>query len=370
MIRDYDLASGVQLPISDLLLIIFYILVYPLIAGLSIILISVLINDEILNLFLLNFICVFLLLLSFMLYYNSSKRLKALVLDVGFYHFQPSWREIAINLIQQVYYVVGLGFLLVIILRIFIVETLDFWYLLGIALFLSLVFQVFFLIRSIRSKKELLSTAQEPVNQDILEHLRINYTKSKLISEYRFADIQLSSLFLSAGVMSYGWNKNICLISRYFQWKLSDEELIAVILHEIGHIENRHLTKSYILGGTEAFLRTMRIFCVTIGVVLLSQGQTIFSLNGFFVVSYLILILLVFLSSTFLTFFFRYRIFLAEIRADSFSANAIGNTLLADTLRKLPSTIPSPIGYNQSSFLGLRVAILRHRAKIEENLSS
>ena len=354
------------MPFSDIILIILYVFIYPLFAGLSIILISALIDEEILIFLLLNFICTFLFLISLVLYYNSYKKLEALVLEVGFYHFQPSWREIVIHLIQQVYYVLALGFILAIILRAFIVETL--WILFGISLFTSLVVQIFFLIRSIRSKKELLSTAQETVDQEILEHLRNKYEKSRLISEYRFADIQLPSLFLSAGVMSFGWKKNICLISRYFHWKLTYEELIAVILHEIGHIANDHLKNSYLLSGTEAFLRTMRIFCVIIGLVLLTQ--TFFTLNYLFLFTYLILILLVFLSSTFLTFFFRYRIFLAEIRADSFSAKAIGNTLLADTLRKLPSTIPSPIGYNQSSFLGFRVAILRHQAKIEGKKSN
>ncbi|MHA2245640.1 MAG: M48 family metalloprotease [Candidatus Hodarchaeales archaeon] len=364
MIRGFDQSLGVKLPLSDIFFIFLYVLVFPLFAGLSIILISVLIGEEISIFIILNLVCAFFFLISLILYFNSYRRLNTLVLEVGFYHFQPSRREIAIHLIQQVYYVIGSGFVLAIILRLFIVETLELWNLLGISLLLSLVVQLFFLIRSIRSKKELLSTAQESLDQDIFEYLKINYSESELIAEYRFADVQIPSLFLSAGVMSFGWKKNICIISRYFKWKLTDEELIAVILHEIGHIANNHITKSYILGGTEFFLRIMRIFCILTGLVLLTQKQ-FFTLNYHFLFFYLLLILLVFLSSTFLTFFFRYRIFLAEIRADSFSARIVGNTILADTLRKLPSTIPSPIGYNQSSFLGFRVAILRHQAKIE-----
>lgn len=358
MIREDNTSLGVQLPLSDTLLIIFYILIYPLFVGLCILFFGFLMNDEINFLTFLNLILVFPFLILGLLFLRSFKRLQSYALEVDYFHFQPSWYEIALHLIRQVFYVVFLGFLLTIILRLFYIEDLEPWDFLAISLLLSLGLQSFFLIRAFRNKKELLSTAQETVSSDIVDYLIENYPKSSLISEYRFADIQLPSLFLSAGVMSYGWKKNVCLISRYFNWKLTNEELIAVILHEIGHIANNHIKKSYLIGGSETFLRAMRIFCVFTGLV-------IFTFDSTFSWQFIILILLVFISSGFLTIFYQYRTLLAEIHADDFSSRAIGCTLLANTLRKLPSTIPSPIGYDQSSFLGFRVAILRHRANNE-----
>ncbi|MFX1518167.1 MAG: M48 family metalloprotease [Promethearchaeota archaeon] len=371
MDRELDRSLGVSLPISDILVLILYFLFYPLCIGVSLIFLGIAINDEIQYSLVLNLILLFPFLITSLLFYQSFKRLRIYALEVKYFHFIPSWYEMGLHLIRQVYYVIFVGFILTILLRILnIMENLEPWGYLGLSLILSLIIQSYFIIISIRRKQELLSTAQETVNSEIIDQIEQSHPKSRLISEYRFADIQLPSLFLSAGVMSYGWKKNICLVSRYFNWKLTNEELTAVILHEIGHIANNHIMKSYLIGGTEAFLRTMRIFCVFTGLILLEQNQTIFSLDPIFSMLFIILIFLVFLSSAFLSIFHYYRLFLAEIRADAFSAMAIGDTLLADTLRKLPSTIPSPVSYNQSSFLGFRVALLRQRAKTRQEVSN
>ena len=370
MLREPDRSLGVSLPISDILVLILFFFLYPLFAGLSFIFLGVLINNEIHYLLVLNLILLFPFLITSLLFYQSFKSLRTYALEVKYFHFIPSWYEMGLHLIRQVYYVIFVGFILTILLRVFNIESLEPWGYLGLSLILSLIIQSYFLIKSVKSKQELLSTAQEAVNSKIIDQVEYSHPKSQLIFEYRFADIQLPSLFLSAGVMSYGWRRNICLISRYFNWKLTDEELIAVILHEIGHIANNHIKKSYLIGGTEAFLRLMRIYCVFTGLLLLEQGSTIFTLDLLFSLLFIILIFLVFLSSAFLSIFHYYRIFLAEIRADDYSAMAIGNTILADTLRKLPSAIPSPVSYNQSSFLGFRVAILRQRAKAKQEVSN
>ncbi len=367
MFRESDRSLGVSLPISDVMLLTLYFFFYPLFAGLSFIFLGVLLNNEIHYLLFLDLILIFPFLFTGLLFYQSFKNLRDYALEVKYFHFIPSWYEMGLHLIRQVYYVIFVGFILTIILRVFnIIEILEPWDYLGLSIIISLGVQSYFLVKSIINKQELLSTAQEAVSSEIIDQVELNHPKSQMISEYRFADVQLPSLFLSAGVMSYGWKRNICLISRYFNWKLTDEELIAVILHEIGHIANNHIKKSYLIGGTEAFLRIMRIFCVFTGLILLMQEQTIFTLDPIFSLLFINLIFLVFLSSAFLSIFHYYRIFLAEIRADDYSAMAIGNTVLADTLRKLPSTIPSPVSYNQSSFLGFRVAILRQRAKKEK----
>jgi hypothetical protein len=74
-------------------------------------------------------------------------------------------------------------------------------------------------------------------------------------------------------------------------------------------------------------------------------------------------VLIVFLASAMLTFTAKYRVYLAEIWADEYSAQKIGAEQLAIVLRKLPSLIPSPLGYDQSSFLGFRVNLLRSNEK-------
>ncbi|MHA1995317.1 MAG: M48 family metallopeptidase [Candidatus Hodarchaeales archaeon] len=213
-----------------------------------------------------------------------------------------------------------------------------------------------------RSKIALINTAQEPVKENIITNLNLDYPESMKISEYRFADIQVPSLFLSAGVTTFGLNNYICLVSRYFNWKLNDEELIAVLLHEVGHVKNNHIRKTYMIIGTEVILRSIRIFSVLLLLLSISGNLELFKIDPFSFL-YLVLILSVFLASAFLTFFLRYRTYLAEISADEYSANEIGALELAKVLRKLPKLIPSPLVYDQSSFLGFRVNLLRDSAK-------
>jgi Zn-dependent protease with chaperone function len=254
----------------------------------------------------------------------------------------------------------------------FILERLDAEYLslvvfIILAVVFSLAIQFFTVIMTYKMKRNLVITARESVNNEIITKLHSYEPKSDLIKEYRFADIEVQTLFLSAGVTSFGYSNNICLVSRYFQWKLSEEELLSVLLHEVGHIFNHHLVRSYQILGLEFILRTLRIFAIFSGIALLREYGSLLNVPSVFSITFLIFCVLTFGSSTLLFFIKYYRSFLAEIESDYFSGSRIGFQLLADTLRKLPSFIPSPIGYNQSSFLGFRVALLRDYEKNSTN---
>ena len=162
--------------------------------------------------------------------------------------------------------------------------------------------------------------------------------------------------------MSLGWRKNICLISQYFNWKLTDEELIAVLSHEEGHLARHHIRTAYLILGTEGVLRTFRIFIVLTALVLILNDLPILGFNTFSLI-FLMLIILVFLASTCLVLTQRYRVYLQEIRVDSYGGNLVGYEILAKTLKKLPSIIPAPIGSHQLDFLTFRIALLREQAK-------
>jgi Zn-dependent protease with chaperone function len=208
-------------------------------------------------------------------------------------------------------------------------------------------------------KKELLDTAQESIKPEIADYLEKNHPNSHQISEFRFADIQVASLFLSAGVMTYGYSSHICLISRYFNWKLSDEELISVLSHEEGHIARKHPRKLYIILGTEGILRTLRIFYVLAYIVLVNEIYSYVVYAILFFGSAFLLILV----SGLLALIQYYRIFIQEIRADKYAAQLVGNIEVADTLKKLPKIIPAPISPGQTDFLGFRISLLRHWEK-------
>ncbi|MFX0051417.1 MAG: M48 family metalloprotease [Candidatus Hodarchaeota archaeon] len=353
----------IKLPVSDWLLIIFYVLILPLILGLSIISLGLL-ND--------NDWFFFLILLviqtSFMLiianaYFKAYKQLREYAFSVKYVHFQPSWRDLALVLIRYVYYVVIIGLILLLLLRPIIELILPLWLYFGLMLLASITIQFYLMIRAMYGKIALLNTAREPINEEIINYINQNHHSSHLIAQYRFADIQIPSLFLSAGVMTFG-RSNIVLISRYFNWKLSNEELIAVISHELGHLNRNHIIHSYIHEGLAVVLRSLRFFCILSGLVFIVENsslvQLILSTDPFISFMYIILVLIVYLSSGMFSLFRQYRVLLAEIRADNYGAKLVGHEVLASTLRKLPDTIPSPISYNQSSFLGFRIALLRN----------
>ncbi|MFX0181844.1 MAG: M48 family metalloprotease [Candidatus Hodarchaeota archaeon] len=303
-------------------------------------------------------------------YYKSYVQLKNYAFSVKYVHFQPSWRDLGIILIKYVYYIVIIGLIFALLFRPVLTAQLSLWSYFGLMLLTAILVQAYMIMRAMYGKIILLRTAREQINENIIDHINQNHPNSHLINHYRFADIQVATLFLSAGVMTLG-RSNIALISRYFNWKLTDEELIAVISHEEGHITNNHIIHSYIHEGFEVFLRTLRFFCIVSGLVLFSEnislGQSFLFSDLLISLMYSILVFIVFLSSGFLVLFRQYRVLLAEIRADSYGANLVGREVLAKTLRKLPDTIPSPISYDQSSFLGFRIALLRGKSDRKEN---
>ena len=352
-----------RFPISDWGLIILYIIIYPLTIGVVLLYSFYSLNDKTLQLVLLNIIGLLILVIFLYLYRSTFHQLDVYAKKVDFYHFTPSLADFFIHLIKQVYYVLFLGLLMSIFLEFLIsVSTTDLTVYLGFSIGISLLLEGILLFIRMRGKIALLKTAQEPVNEIIIEELHLNYPESIKIKEYRFADIQVPSLFLSAGVTTFGINNYICLVSRYFNWKLNDKELIAVLLHEVGHVKNNHIRKTYIILGTEVLLRSFRIFIVIIMLLVFSGELETFKID-FYSFQYLILIFSVFLTSAFLTFSLKYRVYLAEIWADEYSANRIGALELANILRKLPKLIPSPLVYDQSSFLGFRVNLLRDSVK-------
>jgi Zn-dependent protease with chaperone function len=356
--------KDITLPFSDILILVFYTIFLPLFFGFLIISISYQMNTELLFYISLTVISLLIFLIVFFFFYKAYKELRSYAIKVSHVHFQPEWREIIIHLITQVYSVVFLGILLAVFLGRFLID-LSYWQYLGLALILSLGYQVILVILSSNSKSKLLATAQTPVSPEIINHVRENHPNSHLINEFRFADIELASLFLSAGVMTLGWKKNICLISQYFNWKLTDEELIAVLSHEEGHLARHHIRTAYLILGTEGLLRTFRIFIVITALILILNDLPILIFNTFSLI-FLMLIILVFLTSTCLVLTQRYRIYLQEIRVDSYGGNLVGHELLANTLKKLPSIIPAPIGSHQLDFLKFRIALLLSTYEYDE----
>jgi Zn-dependent protease with chaperone function len=352
-----------RFPISDWILISFYVIIYPLVFGITLVLFLFILNDKTSQLLGLNIIMIIFLMINLFLYQLVFRKLNEYAKKVDFYHFTPSLADLLIHLIKQVYYVVFLGFLFTFVLDFLTIlpkTTLTGY--LGFSIVISLLFEGILVVIRMQRKIALVQTAQEPVKDVIIQELYVNVPESRIISEFRFADIQIPTLFLSAGVTTFGLKKYICLVSRYFNWKLTDEELIAVLLHEVGHIKNHHIRKSYLIIGTEVILRSLRIFIIIIMLLVISGHlETLkFDLYSIF---FLGLVFNAFLSSAFLNFVHRYRVYLAEIWADDFSAKRVGALEVADILRKLPQLIPSPLVYDQSSFLGFRVNLLRKSVK-------
>ncbi len=349
----------VSLPISDLMILLLYSLIVPIILLIPLMVFGSIFSTNT-DYFLVLTIPTGVIFL-YLIYYHFifRNRVKTLALRVFYFHFQPSWYDFGIHLIRYVYYVLFFSIFLSFFLEGLDNENLTHGDFILLAIIFSLGIQLFLVIVAFRSKRSLITTARESIDDEIITKLHSYEPKSNLIKEYRFADIQTQTLFLSAGVTTFGYSNNICLISRYFQWKLSEEELISVLLHEIGHISNHHLERSYQILGLEFILRTFRIFAIFSMIALLREYGSFVIIPLALSFSFLLFSILTFVPSTLLFLITYYRSFLAEIESDYFSGSRIGFQLLADTLRKLPSFIPSPIGYNQSSFLGFRVALLR-----------
>ncbi len=344
--------KGVPLPFSDYFITLSYTVFLPMTAGLFLISIFSLLLDIVSVLLFTLIFALILIIITGYFFFTSYRELRFYALKVNYFHFTPSIRDLILFLIRQVYSFVFLGLFLVFILSRILEREYDLWIYLVIAVALSLFFQGVMIILSLNSKRKLLATAQEPVNSDILDKLKVKFSDKGLIHEFRFADVQIPSLFLSAGVMSLG-TKYICLISRFFNWKLSENELAAVLGHEKGHIKRNHIKKQYIIIGFEGLLRSLRYFTILVYfkfyITLRFPEQFLFW----------ICVILIYSASGFLSIATQYRIYLQEIRADLYSGAAFGFKPLAITLQKLPSILPVPISPIQSDFLRFRISLLR-----------
>jgi Zn-dependent protease with chaperone function len=287
--------------------------------------------------------------------------LQKLAIRVGYVHFKPSLKDLVLHLITTLFFIVLTGLILNLTFSSLIYASLPFWQYFLVSLLISLGIQILIVLFNMNAKRKLLATAQEPVKSEIIEYLRNKHPNSHLIHAFRFADIKPASLFLSAGVTTYTWRKNICLISRYFNWKLTDEELIAVLSHEEGHLVSNDIKNSYIISGTEAYYRSLRLFVVFIALVNFLNNS--FILGPIFLLIYTFFSAIILITSACLSFIQQYRIYLQEIKADKYGANLVGNEMLAHTLKRLPKVIPAPINDDPLEFLGFRISLLRDRAR-------
>ena len=359
MITEINTKSGIKLPLSDWLLVFFYIWIIPFFIGLIFVIIAIIIIDYQLYLLI---ECLFLLgLLPFFLIKFSSifKELKKTAEYVGYVHFKPSIKDILLYLFPQMFLIIIMGLLFYLIFENFSMTTVSLWIYLVIAGITSLGFQGFIVFIAESQKQKLLSTAQEKISEN-LESKMHTYPNSNTISEYRFADIKPASLFLSAGVTTYTWRSNICIISRYFQWKLTEDELLIVLSHEIGHVNNKDMFYNYFMVGTSGWLRILRFFAA---LSLFTQLPGEVSSNLSLLLLYIFELFLILFDSICLNLVLQYRLYLQEIRADAFGAKFVSNTAMAKILKKLSSVIPAPVNDDPLEFLGFRIAILRERAR-------
>ncbi|MFX0085213.1 MAG: M48 family metalloprotease [Candidatus Hodarchaeota archaeon] len=354
----------IKLPLSDWVLVIVYIICFPVFICSPLFIISILMVNSIDFFIIIAIISSILLLIIGYYYIKTYIELKSYALEVNYFQFIPSWRDLILNLLRQFYQILFYFFVFYFLINLIIGSSYQIGVYFAIAILTSLVFQIRIILISMRMKKELLATAQESIKPEIKEYLEKNHPNSHQISEFRFADIQVASLFLSAGVMTYGYSSHICLISRYFNWKLTDEELISVLSHEEGHIAKKHPKKQYIILGTEGILRNLRIFYVLAYIVLIRDIFSSISNEILFFGSAFLLILV----SGSLALIQYYRIFIQEIRADSYAGQLVGNIEVANTLKKLPKVIPAPISPGQTDFLGFRISLLRHWEKIRSKI--
>ena len=180
------------------------------------------------------------------------------------------------------------------------------------------------------------------------------------INIFAFADIKPASLFLSAGVTNYSFRSKICLVSRYFQWKLSENELLAVIGHEIGHVVHKDMLQNQLILNLQALARALLIYFLFLNLQpLLGSHSSDLIVIGLNFIGLLLILTIQILNS----FILRLRMYNQEILADEYGASLMGNYNLAYTLKKLPNVIPAPVDDSPFEFLGFRTAILFNRAK-------
>ena len=361
--------KGISLPISDWLLIFIFLCLYPLviISGLS--LFGYFVSDiELLSVIISLTIFYSLIIVYYQV--SSHNELKSYSNFVKYVHFEPKYMDNLLFLVMQIFTFSFQATILFLIFNFLLTYNFPLWFLLLLAGILSVIIQFILLVISQLGKKKLFKTAQEPIPQKVHDHLSKNHPESHKISQYRFTDIKPASLFLSAGVTSLGFKltrsglsiDSICVISRYFQWKLSDDELIAVLSHEQGHVIGNDMRNSYLTMGTDGWLRAVKFFSI---ILLFTYIPILVNDYGISIALVVIIALIgpILIANTAMKAHQQNRIFLLEIRADKFGSELVGNNKLADVLKKLPSVIPAPVDDNALGFLGFRVEILRKRSK-------
>ena len=223
--------EGISLPISDWLLTFIYLCLYPLIFISVLSIIGYFVSEIE---FLIILACITFFCTLFIVYFqiSSHNELKEYALKVRYVHFKPSYKDNLLSFVIQVFSFSIQATILFLFLNFLLVYDFDLWFLLLIAGFVSASIQFFILVVSQLNKRKLFKTAQEVIPSSVQNYLNKNHPESQKISQYRFTDIKPASLFLSAGVTSSGLKiskglkiDSTCFISRYFQWKLTDDEL-------------------------------------------------------------------------------------------------------------------------------------------------
>ena len=349
-----------HLPLIDWFVLGFYTIFVPLLIT-GLLTISLTIFSEIANsllILLLTVLIIFVFLLNFFI--HSYLELRSNALKVHYFQFLPSGRDVILVFIRLVYQILFVGLFIILIFNSLLIKQYHMWFYLLTSLGLSLIIQVLIAFWANNAKRQLLSTALEPVASDIIQKLDIQKNNQK-ITEFRFADIQIPSLFLTAGVMPYGMNY-VCLISRYFKWKLNDEEIRAVLAHEQGHIVHNHIRIQFLFSSMDGLLRSFRIFSVFFYLVYYSEISVT---NLLAQILFIVFIFLTFGATALLEIIKRYRFFLQEIRADDYSKNHVDSELMAKTLAKIPQTIPAPVSPVAQDFLKFRISLLRINLSVD-----
>ena len=305
-------------------------------------------------------ITILLLLFIMVNYYRINyNKLTKFATDTHYVHFKPSHKDLILSFYGQVFVVIILMVLILLFLSNWLINA-DSWNFLFLSFSIALILQCFTVFLINKAKIKLIDTANEPVDHSIISAMNKRTKDVLKIKNFAFADIKPASLFLSAGVTNYSFNSNICLISRYFQWKLSENELLSVIGHEIGHVVHRDLLQSQLLLDLQAITRVFLYYFLLINI------QSFFgqkSLNFSLVLLQLITLILIIGVQLLVSSTLRLRMYNQEILADEYGASIMGNYNLAYTLKKLPNVIPAPVDDSPFQFLGFRTAILFTRAK-------